>query len=111
MRLAASSPRRSTRLLALALNLPLAALAGQQVPAAVEAPQPSVELKPELARVLRDYEAAWQKRDAAGLAALFAEDGYVMADGRPPVRGRAAIERHYTGSGGPLALRALAVST
>jgi acetyl esterase/lipase len=113
MRQAASSPRRSTTLLALvlALGLPLAARAGAQAAAAVDAPQPSVELAPELARVLRDYEAAWQKRDAAGLAALFAEDGYVMADGRPPVRGRGAIERHYTGSGGPLALRALVVST
>ena len=34
-----------------------------------------------------------------------------MAGGGPPVRGRAAIERHYAGSGGPLALRALAYST
>ena len=109
MRQVASSPSRST-LLALAVCVPLAALAGAQAPAAVDA-QPSVELAPELARVLRDYEAAWQKRDAAGLAGLFAEDGFVMADGRPPLRGRAAIERHYAGSGGPLALRALVVST
>ena len=29
----------------------------------------------------------------------------------PPVRGRAQIERHYTGQGGPLALRALAFAT
>ena len=109
MRQVASSPSRST-LLALAVCVPLAALAGAQAPAAVDA-QPSVELAPELARVLRDYEAAWQKRDAAGLAGLFAEDGFVMADGRPPLRGRAAVERHYAGSGGPLALRALVVST
>ena len=31
-----------------------------------------------------------------------------MSSGQPPVRGRAAIERHYTGHGGPLALRAFA---
>jgi hypothetical protein len=37
-------------------------------------PLPSVTLPPELDRVLRDYEKAWQARDAAGLAALFAED-------------------------------------
>jgi hypothetical protein len=29
----------------------------------------------------------------------------------PPVRGRTAIEKHYTGQGGPLSLRALAYST
>ena len=74
-------------------------------------PLPSVELPPELARVLTDYEEAWQKRDAAGLAALFTEDGFVLSSGAPPVRGRAAIEKHYTGSGGPLSLRGLAYET
>jgi ketosteroid isomerase-like protein len=64
-----------------------------------------------LARVLTDYEAAWSRKDAAALAALFAEDGFVLSSGTPPVRGRAAIERHYMGQGGPLALRALAFST
>jgi ketosteroid isomerase-like protein len=72
------------------------------------APQPSIELPPDLARVLRDYEKAWSSKDAAGLAQLFAEDGYVLPNGGIPVKGRAAIERHYTGSGGPLFLRAFA---
>lgn len=72
---------------------------------------PSVTLPAPLARVLTDYEAAWGQKDAAGLAALFAEDGFVLAGGSPPVRGRAAIEKHYTGQGGPLALRALAYGT
>jgi ketosteroid isomerase-like protein len=72
---------------------------------------PSMELPPELARVLTDYEEAWQRRDAAGLAALFTEDGFVLSSGAPPVRGRAAIEKHYAGSGGPLSLRALACET
>jgi ketosteroid isomerase-like protein len=77
-----------------------------------EPPQlPSVTLPPPLARVLSDYEAAWQARDAAALAALFAEDGFVLPNGAPPVRGRARIEKQYTGAGGPLALRALAFST
>ncbi len=71
----------------------------------------SVILPPELARVLSDYEAAWQARDAAALAGLFAEDGFVLASGRPPVRGRASIEKAYTGAGGPLVLRALAYAT
>ena len=76
-----------------------------QSPAAQE---PSVKLPPALARVLTDYQAAWRNRDAAGLARLFAEDGFVLPSGRPPVRGRAAIQQHYTGQGGPLALRAIA---
>lgn len=72
---------------------------------------PSVPLPAELERVLTDYEAAWQRKDARGLAALFAEDGFVLSSGAPPVRGRAAIEKHYNGQGGPLSLRAFAYST
>ena len=69
---------------------------------------PSVDLPPELARVLRDYEAAWSKRDATALAQLFAEDGFVLPNGGTPVRGRAAVEKFYAGHGGPLVLRAIA---
>jgi ketosteroid isomerase-like protein len=69
---------------------------------------PSIDLPSELARVLRDYEVAWGRKDAPALARLFTEDGYVMANGGVPVKGRAAIEKHYTGSGGPLFLRAFA---
>jgi ketosteroid isomerase-like protein len=69
---------------------------------------PSVQLPPELARVLTDYERAWQQKDAAALAALFAENGFVLSSGVPPLRGRAAIQKHYSGQGGPLSLRALA---
>lgn len=75
---------------------------------AAGSPEPSVKLPPALARVLTDYEAAWRGRDAAALAALFAEDGFVLPGGRPPVRGRAAIQKHYTGQGGALSLRAIA---
>ena len=77
-------------------------------PAQEAAPLPSVTLPPELDRVLRDYERGWEARDAAALARLFAEDGFVLRMGHPPVRGRAAIEEAYRGSGGPLHLRALA---
>jgi ketosteroid isomerase-like protein len=69
---------------------------------------PSVQLPAELARVLADYQRAWQQKDAAALAALFAENGFVLSSGAPPVRGRAAIQQHYSGQGGPLSLRALA---
>ena len=76
--------------------------------APVPAPLPSVTLPPELARVLTDYEAAWRAKDAATLARLFAEDGFVLQRNKPPVRGRDAIEKAYAGAGGSLALRALA---
>jgi ketosteroid isomerase-like protein len=84
-------------------------------PAAAQAPEPgplpSVVLPAPLDRVLRDYEQAWQAKDAPRLASLFAEDGFVLSSGVPPVRGRAAIQAHYSGQGGPLALRALAFAT
>ena len=83
-----------------------AAAATLQTPAT--AAEPSVKLPADLARVLTDYEAAWGKKDAAALAGLFAEDGYVLPNGKPPVKGRTAIQQHYTGSGGPLSLRAIA---
>jgi len=72
---------------------------------------PTVTLPVPLARVLTDYEAAWRAKDAAALAALFTEDGFVLSNGTPPVRGRGAIAKHYAGAGGPLALRALAFAT
>lgn len=79
---------------------------------ATPAEVPSVTLPPELDRVLRDYERAWRVGDAAALAALFAEDGFILQSNRPPVRGRKAIQAAYEGgSGGPLRLRALAFHT
>ena len=72
---------------------------------------PDVALPPELDRVLRDYERAWRAGDAAALAALFTEDGFILQSNRPPTRGRAAIRAAYEGQGGaPLRLRALAFS-
>lgn len=70
---------------------------------------PSVALPPDLDRVLRDYERAWRAGDAMALAALFAQDGFVLQSNRPPIRGRAAIQAAYDGQGGgPLRLRAFA---
>jgi len=69
---------------------------------------PSVELPADLAPVLVDYENAWQLHDSKKLAALFADDGFVLSNGHPPVRGRAAIGRFYADAGGPLSLRAFA---
>lgn len=72
------------------------------------APAPASESLPtDLERVLRDYERAWRAEDEDGLAKLFAEDAFVLSNGRPPVRGRAAIRAAYAGAGGPLYLEAL----
>jgi len=81
-------------------------------PAAGAAGQAVVEsLPPELDRVLRDYERAWAAKDARALADLFTEDGFVLADGSPPVRGREAIRQAYSDAGGPLWLRSLGHAT
>jgi len=72
---------------------------------------PTVTLPAALDRVLRDYERHWRASDAKGLASLFTSDGFVLSSGRPPVRGREAIQARYTGQGGPLYLRAVAFAT
>ncbi|MEO8479577.1 MAG: DUF4440 domain-containing protein, partial [Gemmatimonadota bacterium] len=80
--------------------------------AAAQAPQQaSVTLPPSLARVLRDYETAWQGRDAKALAALFTTDGFVLSSGSPPVQGHERIAAHYRNAGGSLFLRAFAYAT
>ena len=95
--------------LAIAAALALSCVAPRALDAA--AAIPSVTLPAPLARVLTDYEGAWRRKDPAALAALFTEDGFVLAGGHSPVRGRSAIEAHYQGKGGPLALRAFAFAT
>jgi CubicO group peptidase (beta-lactamase class C family) len=72
---------------------------------------PTLDLPPGLARVLIDYEAAWRAKDAHALAALFTEDGFVLQEGVPPVKGRLEIERAYHGAGGALSLRAISFAT
>lgn len=64
-------------------------------------------LPPAWNQILRGYESAWQAKDPGALAALFTEDGFVLSDGGPVVRGQAAIRAAYAGAGGPLWLRAL----
>ena len=98
---------------ALSMSAALITSAPAQAPnnAATTLQPPSVELPAELARVLTDYEVAWRK-GGAEVAKLFTEDGFVLAGGRPPVRGRTAIAEHYgSGGHGPLALRAFAYAT
>jgi ketosteroid isomerase-like protein len=92
-------------LASLALAAPAAPAGAQEAPPPQE---PGITLPEPLQRVLTDYEAAWSSKDPAALAALFAEDGFVLPNGAPPVRGRAKIQKHYEGQGGPLSLRAFA---
>jgi ketosteroid isomerase-like protein len=103
---------RLFRLGLMAIALASRAVAQQPDAGAPSAPAlASVALPPELDRVLREYERAWQSHDARALSELFAEDGFVLTGGRPPVRGRAAIRAAYSEAGGALSLRALAFAT
>lgn len=101
---------RTTFALAAALIL-AAAPASLRAQDAPPAPLPSAQLPPEMDRVLRDYERLWAAGDAAGLAALFTEDGFALQNGQPPVRGRDAIRQAYAGARGALRLRALAFAS
>lgn len=92
-----------------ALGVP-AASAQQPGSAAVDSTPAAVTLPPDLARVLRDYEAAWRDGDGQRLAALFTDDGLAIQNGSPFARGRAAIAGKITGPGGALQLTALAFS-
>lgn len=105
--------RSTLAVVMLGLTMVASPLSGQNVPApATSTALPDVTLPPELDRVLRDYERAWRAGDAVALAALFAEDGFVLQGGRPPVRGRSAIQAVYAEQGGgPLRLRGLAFGT
>lgn len=78
--------------------------------AVVAAPDslPSVTLPPDMDRVLRDYERAWQAKDTEALVSLFVTEGFVMQPQRPPIRGHAGLRQAYRGAGGPLYLRPLA---
>jgi hypothetical protein len=83
-------------------------LAQTQPATAMSMALPDTALPPDLDRVLRDYERAWRAGDAKSIASLFTEDGVLLQNNRPPIRGRAAIQAIYEGErGGPLRLRAI----
>jgi len=67
----------------------------------------SVQLPPQIDRVLRDYEKGWRDNDEKLLASLFAPDGFILSPKLLPVKGRVNIEEAYKNAGGPLYLRAL----
>lgn len=74
-------------------------------------PLPTVELPGNLARVLRDYEVAWQAGDGTRLAEVFTSDGFILPNGRLPKRGTAAIRASHTSPGGALQLVAFSYAT
>ena len=102
------SSRRKSKMRPLLICIILLVLSGMSIAAqeAAKSQEASITLPPSLARVLTDYERGWRAGDAAALAQLFTEDGFVLAPGRSPVKGRAAIQKLYTGPGSPLWLRA-----
>ena len=52
---------------------------------------------PGLSRVADAYAAAMRAGDAAAAAALYGDEAVEMPPGKPPIRGRAAIEAYYRG--------------
>ena len=91
-----------------AATLATAPLAGALLAAQDAAPPPrlpSVQLPPELDRVLRDYERHWRDDDPAALADLFTPDGLIFRNGW--LQGRDTIRATLRG-GGDLRLRAVA---
>jgi len=51
--------------------------------------------KPSIQKVNEDWMAAFNKGDAAGVAALYAEDAYVLPAGAEMAKGRRAIETFW----------------
>ena len=85
-----SRPRRLARATALIL---FALLFACESPRAARLKADKAEVEARLQR----YSALTLAMDGAGIAAMFAPDGEMVNPKRPPVRGRAAIERFLSG--------------
>lgn len=70
-------------------------------------PLPSVELLPELDRVLRDYERHWRAGKVDALVGLFTDDGFAARRGGW-IRGQEALREGLDGTSSDLRLRAVA---
>jgi hypothetical protein len=70
-------------------------------------PLPSIELPPEIERVLRDYERYWRAGNAEALVGLFTDDGFVARRGGW-IRGQAALRDALQRTSSDLRLRAVA---
>lgn len=64
-------------------------------------------IRDELDAINRGFGEAFATQDAARLAAFYADDARLLFDGRPIIRGRAAIDAEFRDavSGGPASLR------
>lgn len=70
-------------------------------------PLPSIELPPEMERVLRDYERYWHAGNAEALVELFTDDGFVARRGGW-IRGQTALREALQRTSSDLRLRAVA---
>ena len=78
--------RVAVGLIALALALPLPALAQAG----------GTDLRAQIGKVDQAWQTAYNAGDAAALTALYTQDAKVMAPGREPASGRAAIQALFT---------------
>lgn len=49
-----------------------------------------------IAATAREFSARYMRGDAAGMTALYTEDGVIFPGGRPMIRGREAIQQYWT---------------
>jgi ketosteroid isomerase-like protein len=55
----------------------------------------ATDLRSEITRMDQAWQTAYNAKDAAGLAALYADDGQVMAPAHETASGRAAIQAYF----------------
>jgi uncharacterized protein (TIGR02246 family) len=54
--------------------------------------------KPSIQKINEEWMAAFNKGDAAGVAALYSEDAYILPNGAEMTKGRRAIEAYFKNS-------------
>jgi len=72
------------------------------------AQEPEVKVPSDYQAIFDNFSKAYEAKDATAVAQLFTVDGMEMANGRAPIRGRAAIEAFYGRFGGPIVFKAIA---
>jgi ketosteroid isomerase-like protein len=72
------------------------------------AQEPEIKVPSDFQAIFDNFSKAYVAKDGNAVAQLFTEDGMEMANGRAPVRGRAAIEAFYGRIGGPIVFKAIA---
>lgn len=49
-----------------------------------------------IAAIAKEFSARYMRGDAAGMTALYTDDGVIFPGGRPMIRGREAIQQYWT---------------